>query len=174
MSATILDDEFKLMFLRTEVFDTTRGERYALYRENRVDLLGPTKAFLHMTLDGAMKDDLEALSYGYICAVPSQEGVLLIDPSRTGSTKEIDIESITRACFYMMTKALEASDQLQRTGVVSVVDLGQVKPFDYHLLKLISETFKDGFPTRSSICLIVKPPPLVGPVISIFKSFSEA
>jgi hypothetical protein len=75
---------------------TLTSDRYALYCENRVDLFGPTKAFLPMiTLDGAMKDDLEALSYGYIRTVPSQERVLLIDPPRTGSSNEIGIKSIT-------------------------------------------------------------------------------
>jgi hypothetical protein len=71
----------------------------------------------------------------------------------------------------MMTKALEASDKMQKKVVVSVVNLGQVKTFDYHLIKRISETFTDGFPTRSSLCLIVKPPPLVGPFINVFKLF---
>jgi hypothetical protein len=71
----------------------------------------------------------------------------------------------------MLTKTLKASDQMQKHVVVSVVDLGHVKTFDYYLIKRLSETFKDGFPTRLSLCLIVNPPPLVGPVISIFKMF---
>ncbi|EEC50197.1 predicted protein [Phaeodactylum tricornutum CCAP 1055/1] len=166
----MLHDDFKLMFLRTEQFNVElAARRYATYWEHRVELFGPEKAFLPLTLSGAMKDDLKSLSHGYTRTVSGHGRVLLMDPSRIGS--DYDIDSIARCQWYVLSKALEHNIDMQRLGAVFVLDLGTIRTFDRKLLKRLSETGNDGFPVRCDLYCIVNPPPLVDFFVNVIKVF---
>ena len=79
-----LTNDFKLMFLRSEVFNADlAAKRYASYWDKRIEVCGPEKAFLPLTLSGALKDDDVALSIGFInylagCTDPKGRGILYI------------------------------------------------------------------------------------------------
>jgi hypothetical protein len=168
----LLDQNFKLMFLRTDVFNVQLAvKRYASYWEHRVDLFGPEKAFLPMTLDGAMKDDLETLALGYTRTVQDHGRILFMDPSRT--LVDRDIDSIVRCQWYVSTKALMSEPEMQKKGAIFVLDLDTIRHFDRPLIKRMAETTNDSFPLRVSLCCMINPPPLTDFFVKIVKLFMK-
>ena len=84
-------------------------------------MFGQDKAFLPMTLDGALKDDHISLGVGFARLVvpakdPAGRSIIFADPSKLDSTK-YDRESMVRATWYVMHAALESVDA-QKMGVV--------------------------------------------------------
>jgi len=166
----LLTDDFKLMFLRTDVFQVDlAAKRYVKYWENRVDLFGVDKAFLPLNRAGAMMDDQEYHSIGYIRTVPGHERLLIVDPSR--GSKKSNIDALTRSCVVTVQQALEASEEMQKKGSICILDLGKATFYHHAFVKRFTEVTNDSFPLRCSLFCIVNAPPGVGFFVKIFKLF---
>lgn len=148
--------EFKLMFLRSEVFNADlAAKRYALYWDKRIDVCGPEKAFLPFTLSGALKDDEAALSIGFANFLagftdPLGRGIMYFEPAKQDRTKYTR-ESMTRAVWYMLHAALESVDA-QKHGVIFIAYPAGAKlsQFDRGLVKRILPSIQGVLPVRLS------------------------
>jgi len=84
---SMVDDDHRLMFLRCECFHAERAaKRLARYWSKRLDLFGPDRAYLPLTLGGALRDDIDALLVGFVRAndkMVDSHGrkMLFLDPS---------------------------------------------------------------------------------------------
>jgi hypothetical protein len=165
----LLDDAFKLAFLRTEVLDVKRAAaRYAKYWELRINLF-QGRAFMPLTVENAFPEDLEALRCGVVKPLPGNERVLVLDTSCL-SGKAFDVDSLARYQWYVFTKALTESETMQRFGGIFVLNLNHTFQ-NLDLLKRISERANDGFPLRCAVACIVNPPRFVNPLLKIAKLF---
>ena len=151
-----LTKEFKLMFLRSEVFNVDlAAKRYASYWDKRIEVCGPEKAFLPLTLSGALKDDDVALSIGFVNYLagfkdPKGRGIIYIEPGMQDRTKYTR-HSMTRAVWYMIHAALE-STEAQKHGLIFIAHpagarLGQ---FDRGLVKMVLPSIQGVIPARLS------------------------
>lgn len=169
----LLTRDFKLSFLRTEVMQPNlAAQRYVVYWDLRVKLFGSDKAFLPLTLEGALKDDVDTIRQGFIRAVEGHSKLLLIDPSR--KENDYDIDSIARSIWYVATKALTAEKEMQRDGAIFVLDMANFGSFDRKLIKRITEVTNFGFPLRCAMCCIINPPLIADALVSICKLFLRA
>ena len=88
----------------------------------RIELFGPEKAFLPLTLDQALQDDEAALNMGFMRVVPAKDpagrGILFADPSRQDKSLYTR-ESMTRAMWYVIHALLE-DEQVQKPGIVFI------------------------------------------------------
>ena len=117
----LTNDDAKLLFLQSEEFDVPRAaKKLADYWTKRVELFGD-KAFLPMTLDGALRDDWDALKLGIWRLAgydASGRTIVFADPS-LHDTNVCSIDAVARANWYVIHAALE--DELtRRDGVVFV------------------------------------------------------
>ena len=118
----LTNNDAKLLFLQSEEFDVPRAaKKLADYWTKRVELFGD-KAFLPMTLDGALRDDWDALKLGiWRLAGYDTSGrarIVFADPS-LHDTNVCSIDAVARANWYVIHAALE--DELtRRDGVVFV------------------------------------------------------
>lgn len=139
-------------------------------------MFGQDKAFLPMTLDGALKDDHISLGVGFARLVvpakdPAGRSIIFADPSKLDSTK-YDRESMVRATWYVMHAALESVDA-QKMGVVMVaypkhVHITQV---DRKLMKLNMESIKGCIPVRLAAFQICHPPEIFSIIFPLIKLF---
>ena len=166
----LLDDAFKLQFLRTDLFNPQLAAcRFVLYWKNRVQLFGPEKAFLPMTLDGAMKDDIDMLSKGFIRLLPGEARVFWIESSRF-CAKTDDVRSVARCVWYTQSQALAESPEMQKMGAVFVLDVGhQVDGRSRSLCDSISQALMDVFPLRFQKLYVVNAPLLIHTICNVFK-----
>jgi hypothetical protein len=176
-SPDLINDDFKLMFLRCEVFNADlAAKRIGKYWNKRISVFGQDKAFLPMTLDGALKDDHISLGVGFARLVvpakdPAGRSIIFADPSKLDSTK-YDRESMVRATWYVMHAALESVDA-QKMGVVMVaypkhVHITQV---DRKLMKLNMESIKGCIPVRLAAFQICHPPEIFSIIFPLIKLF---
>ena len=163
----LLEDNFKLLFLRTEILDAKRAaHRYVHYWELRVRLFGE-KAFQPLTLTD--DEDVAALRSGVVQIVPGHDRVLQIDTRYLHDT-HFSVDSLARCQWYVFHKALDLSDDMQRYGGVFTINLhGTFHSMD--LLKQISERSNDGFPLRCASACILNPPRFAGTLVKIAKIF---
>jgi len=173
-----LDNEFKLMFLRSEVFNTDlAAKRYVAYWKRRLEIFGPDRAFLPLTQNGAFRDDEIALNRGYIRIVqgakdPLGRGVLILDPSRLDKTKYAR-ESMARSTWYVMHSLLKENVNTQKRGLLIIAYPKNSRPsqFDRELMKLNAGSIKGCLPVRLSAVHICHPPTffkLLFPILKIF------
>lgn len=117
------DSAAKLVFLRCEVFNVERAvNRFVKYWKTRIDVFGEEKAFLPMTLDGALKDDEAAVELGYLQVAketdPDGRAILLFDFNKEAN--DISSESLLRVVWYQVHVAL-ARESVQKQGIVVYV-----------------------------------------------------
>lgn len=167
------DENFRLAFLRTEIFNIEKAaKRFAKYWTTRIDLFGETKAFLPMTQNGALCDDAEFLKYGFTCVMPHHnERIIYIDPDRK-PRESYDIDGICRATRYVVEKAILHCEELPRKGALYIVDLRTIRHFPIRLVKRLSDVTEDAVPIRTTeICIINSPSRMLGLAINFMKNF---
>jgi len=173
--ANLTNDDAKLVFLRCEVFNADLAAiRLLKYWDKRVELFGEDKAFLPLTLDGALKDDMIALSCGYIRLLPnvkdpSGRAVFMVDPALQQPSKYERV-SLVRSIWYVTHAALE-SVTAQQKGVVFLVYPHNIskKIFDQVQLKMNMESLKGLLPLRVAAVHICKPTFIFSSVFSVVK-----
>jgi hypothetical protein len=102
-------DERLLQFLRCEgMHPKLAAERLANYWAARVELFGPDKCFLRLTLSEALRDDVAALRSGVYALLPqldlSGRPLLYMNPSRNNGIG-FTAESLLRAIWYTVEVA---------------------------------------------------------------------
>ena len=97
-------------------------KRYVKYWERRVAVFGPEKAFLPLTLEGALRDDHYALQAGFFRLTGTQgvggRSIIFCDPTRQDFKYTQD--SMLRAIWYTFHAALENEDT-QKRGFIFIV-----------------------------------------------------
>lgn len=151
----LLDEGFKLKFLRCECFNEKRAaRRYVKYWDRRLQVFGPEKAFLPLTLDGALKDDEVALSVGFMTLNKrkheSGRNIIFADPAKQQFDK-YSTDSMIRAIWYIFHTALE-DEETQKQGVVFLCDLSKaaVNLLDHELCRVVALSVTGCIPVRLS------------------------
>mmetsp|Transcript_17202 Transcript_17202/g.38056 ORF Transcript_17202/g.38056 Transcript_17202/m.38056 type:complete len:639 (-) Transcript_17202:284-2200(-) len=122
----LVSDERRTAFLECENYDAKlAAERLARCWEVRLELFGPDRCFLPMTLDGAMKDEAtNMLQWRIWQPLPVTDtagrALIYIDPSRRNFA-EYSMEQECMVLFYLLEAAVEDPD-VRRSGVVYISD----------------------------------------------------
>lgn len=166
-------DEFKLIFLRCEVFRVKLAvKRYIKYWDNRLEVFGPDKAFLpilDLGPNGPLRDNRKELQCGYVQNLPADrcqdpDGRLI---SFTDATKldemandpDITVEGILRAQWYYLHAGLLSSESAQRRGfVVLYRPPTSVKAVIKSPAKRMSASVRGAVPMRLAAVHIIDPP----------------
>ena len=124
--AGMVDRDFRLSFLEREDFDERRAaQRMAAYWSLKMDVFGPDKCFLPMTLcaGGSLRDDADVLKEYYPeMILPSRDrhgrAIIYSDLSRWDTSK-ISSKQVFRAGLYVANMLCQDPD-LRRAGVVVI------------------------------------------------------
>eukprot|EP00538_Stauroneis_constricta_P007252 CAMPEP_0119564372 /NCGR_PEP_ID=MMETSP1352-20130426/26767_1 /TAXON_ID=265584 /ORGANISM="Stauroneis constricta, Strain CCMP1120" /LENGTH=207 /DNA_ID=CAMNT_0007613125 /DNA_START=99 /DNA_END=722 /DNA_ORIENTATION=- len=132
------------------------------YWEKRVEVFGPEKAFLPLTLDKALRDDTAALENGTVGIFPYKmddlgRQAVVYDPSKLDSTAHTR-ESCIRALWYFIHAALEDEDT-QRHGALILATPKDVtfSQFDAKQESMIIRTLRGCVPLRVPAVHIIRP-----------------
>jgi CRAL/TRIO domain len=162
-NATEYDNpDFRLMFLRTDLFDVTLAvKRFYNYWQNRKRLFGQ----LHtLTVDPA------TLDRGYARLVQHHERLVMIDPTRV--IDHYEMEDVVRSIFFVLSSAIGNSVEAQKRGIVYLIDCEHalaLKYFDRPLIRACGNVFSDGFPVRVTAVVVLNLHPVGQWFISAFK-----
>ena len=114
-----------LAFLRREKYDgILAAQRLVEYWKFRKMLFGE-KAFLPMTIDGAMRDDLETVKVGFLSVLPDDKGgrpVLYYDRVRhykSRITRDIEVRDLCLLHKYMLSTLCDATNSKTLTQKLS-------------------------------------------------------
>mmetsp|Transcript_20944 Transcript_20944/g.45673 ORF Transcript_20944/g.45673 Transcript_20944/m.45673 type:complete len:317 (+) Transcript_20944:15-965(+) len=167
-------DRHKLMFLRCEVFNVGLAAlRLLKYWDKRVELFGEDKAFLPLTLDGALRDDEVALEMSLMQSTEATDEagrrIVLGDPSRLDKTK-YTVPDMVRAFWYTMHAVLE-DEMTQKRGVILLLypHHAHVSQFDRKLIAANAESMKGILPVRIGSFQICHPPTFFQIVFPVIK-----
>ena len=155
---------FKLVFLRCEVFDAERAvSRFVKYWDTRMEVFGEEKAFLSMTLEGAMKDDIEAIQMNYLQVAtetdPDGRAILLFDFQK--DTCASSSESLLKSVWYQVHCALKLESCQKRGIVVYTRSAQHLSDCRLSLHKQISLAGKGILPVRFAGMHMINPPTLI-------------
>jgi len=171
--------EFKLKFLRCEIFDATlAAKRIINYWHKRFELFKEPNAFKPMKLghDGAFTNehDDEALKSKLI-RVPGtkdQTGrpIIFFDPSQGPLKGTYDIDSYIRAFWYCLHSITEDTTAQQK-GILFIAYPKHTKfsQFDRKRMTMMIESIKGALPVRISAFHLCHPPVFFEIVFPIVK-----
>lgn len=166
------DDTFKLVFLRCEVFNVERAvDRFVKYWNTRIEVFGEKRAFLPMSLDGAMKDDTVALQMDYLQVAtetdPAGRAILLFDFNKEAG--EVSSESLLRVVWYQVHVALTL-ESCQKRGVVCYVRcLDRMSDWRPSLSKKIATAGRGILPIRFAGMHFMHPPTSLSIIMACIK-----
>eukprot|EP00525_Craspedostauros_australis_P008589 CAMPEP_0198133176 /NCGR_PEP_ID=MMETSP1442-20131203/59429_1 /TAXON_ID= /ORGANISM="Craspedostauros australis, Strain CCMP3328" /LENGTH=290 /DNA_ID=CAMNT_0043794287 /DNA_START=673 /DNA_END=1545 /DNA_ORIENTATION=+ len=178
-SPELVSSKDKLMFLRCKVFDVKSAVlRIVAYWEHRFTVFGPEKAFLPMTLDGALRDDHDVLEVGMMRCISrdassstseDRRAILYADPSRLDPTR-FTKEALLRSIWYS-SQALLEDEEAQKKGIVFISNPRHVKlwQIDIARIRFIFGSFRNFLPIRISAVHICNPPLFSNIVIHIIR-----
>jgi len=174
----LLTKEFKLMFLRCEVFNADLAAcRYAHYWEKRVEVFGE-KAFLPLTLEAALVDDWTALTINFIRVIPGARdpmgrSIVYLNPQYQDRSK-YELHSMARAFWYMIHTALE-NEETQKHGIVFLVfpHRASLNNFDRELSRLNISCIQGAMPVRVSAFHICRPPSFFKVIMVFVRLFTS-
>jgi CRAL/TRIO domain len=158
-------------------FQKLAAKRYGKYWTKRVAAFGAEKAFLPMTLSGALSDPVDqiAMATGCVeivenCTDKMGRGAMIIDSGRL-SNPAISTDSIIRTIFYMAEAALSEHDDVQKYGgiIFGRPPSGGISDFSMvsSRMKKVVKYCVGTIPFRLSAYHIVQPPYYLRPIISI-------
>ena len=130
------DPERRLIFLdRDDNNPSEAAARFVDYWEVRLKCFGAHRAFLPMTLDGAMRGQESVLRRGLVCLLPARDAagraIVMLQPGR----RDFDVvspEQEAMAKMYILEAALE-DPEVRKRGVVVVVNGKGVEKRHYNL-----------------------------------------
>eukprot|EP00934_Nitzschia_sp_Nitz4_P002964 Nitzschia sp. Nitz4//scaffold256_size27904//18611//19552//NITZ4_008171-RA/size27904-augustus-gene-0.4-mRNA-1//1//CDS//3329544417//2954//frame0 len=173
----LVSEDDKIAFLRCELFQATlAATRLVSYWTKRLEIFGPDKAFLPLTLDGALKDDGNAMKRGVVRMLPhpaDAQGrpILFLDPSRQDRS-QYSTESMARVVWYVLHVTLE-NENAQRFGLIVISNPKNAKrsQMDRALARYIVKNIRGCLPVRLTAIHICNPPPLFRWVHACFRLF---
>jgi len=163
-------DDFKLAFLRCEVFKVKPAvDRWIKYWEVRVSILGEGKAFLPMTLEGAMEGQEKAVSCSYMAVAagatdPDGRAIVLLDFQQEKS--DLSDDELFMSVWYNWHVCL-STELAQKRGVVTYIRTGMFDGRRSLWKRMI--IFEGVFPIRISAMHIVNPPTFIKVLVRICK-----
>jgi len=169
----LLTNDFKLKFLRAEVFNVKLAlKRYDNYWHQRLVLFGPVKAFQDMILSQALDNDHESLAIGvarYVGKHPSGRAIVLLDPSRVDGVA-YDRDSLIRAIWYTFHAAIEPTDA-QKRGIIVIWRLSgfHMGLMDRKFVRKLAKCIQGAIPVRLAAIHICDPPFIFKIVMPIIK-----
>ena len=140
------------------------------YWDKRIELFGKTKAFMRLTLDGALADDSVALSLGYLrptgCSDLAGRPILFMDFS-ADSKADCTAFSFIRTVWYAIHVALE-DEKAQKEGIVILVKTcDSLRQSNLKIRKEMAENLKGTLPFRLGCFQICHPPAFINVVLKI-------
>jgi len=173
-SPDLCGDDFKLAFLRCEVFEVKPAvDRWIKYWKMRVSILGEEKAFLPLTLEGAMEGQEKVISCSYVTVAagatdPDGRAIILLDIQQEKS--DLSDDDIFMAVWYQLHVSL-STELAQKRGVVTyIIWVGVESFFDgRQLLWKNLTTFAGTLPIRCSAFHYVHPPSFIKVVVKILR-----
>ena len=169
----LCDDSFKLIFLRCEVFNVEKSVcRFVQYWNMRLEVFGEELAFLPMTLDGAMKQDVDAMQLQYLQLAkdttdPYGRSLLLFDFNVEGGSASS--KSLLRVVWYQVHQAL-MKESVQKQGVVVYVRcLDSMKDWRPSLSKHIVTAGQGILPVRFAGMHFMNPPTFLSIIMRFIK-----
>ena len=170
----LCSDTFKLIFLRCEVFNVEKSVlRFVKYWNTRLEVFGNELAFLPMTLDGAMQNDVDAVSLKYLQLAkdttdPYGRAILLFDFNVEGDNN-ISSESLLRVVWYQVHQAL-IKESVQKQGVVVYVRcLDNMAHWRPSLSKQIVQAGRGILPVRFAGMHFMNPPTFLSIIMRFVK-----
>mmetsp|Transcript_48297 Transcript_48297/g.56457 ORF Transcript_48297/g.56457 Transcript_48297/m.56457 type:complete len:378 (-) Transcript_48297:224-1357(-) len=169
----LIDDDFLLMFLRTEVFHAGRAaQRLVTYWDKRIEIFGEAKAFMRLTLDEALADDSVALSLGYVRPTGQSDStgraILFMDFSQEGKA-DCTSFSLIRTVWYAIHVALE-DENAQKEGMVIVVKCcDSLRQWSVKTSKEMAGNMQGALPFRLGCFQICHPPSFINIVLNIVR-----
>lgn len=176
-------DEFKLVFLRCEVFRVKLAvKRYIKYWNKRVDIFGPERAFLpimDLGPNGAMKDNKIELEFGTVrssiaekCTDPDGRVILFLDGERLDAAcknPHVTSEGLVREWWYQMHVALQA-ESAQRKGVVAINSrIRSISTLVKSPARVAAASIRGALPIRLAGLHLIDPPALFSVMMKITK-----
>merc|ERR1740139_2122207 len=171
----LIDDDFLLMFLRTEVFRAGRAaKRLIKYWEKRIEVFGEEKAFVRLTLDDALADDSVALSLGYLQPTGQSDtagrAIVFMDFSREGKA-DYTRYSLIRTVWYAIHVALE-DGKAQKEGVVILTKNGDnLREWDIKSSMKLASHMKGALPCRLGCFHICHSSPIIKLILKLSRIF---
>jgi len=165
-------DEFKLLFLRAEVFQVKLAvKRYIKYWNNRVKVFGPDNAFKPMmdrgpkgATHGVHPKELNyAKSHG---KDPDGRAIFYADNLMLDTPDpDVTLEGLTRAVWYQLHAGLFASESAQRKGFVFV---GHAYKNVIKYSSLV-KSLVGAIPIRLAAAHILEPPLLLSVLLTLVR-----
>ena len=123
-----------------------------------MEIFGEDKAFLPMTLDGALKDDDDDDATEEVLGMPifretgakdNYGQVLFLLDLESFKTSKLDDNALTRAVLYVVQSRMEADEDAQRRGVVlQILPARSPKMWNMRFTKNILSWMRTGAPVR--------------------------
>lgn len=104
-------------------------KRYVRYWRKRVEAFGAEKAYLPMTLNGALRDDKDALALGVTCLLGTKDiegrNIVFTEAGNMDITKAT-YPGHLRVAWYMFHTALDDEDT-QKKGIIQIINVEHAK-----------------------------------------------
>lgn len=162
----LVNDAHRASFLRRDDFDAKRASRRLVsYWERRRELFGSEKVYLPLTLDGAMRDDVDNLSQGFVSALPVKDlngrGIFFCNSGHLDWSK-YSRESMQRTIWYLF-ELLAADPEVQKKGIIilSYTKQAVFQNFDHKFYRSTFEILDQYLPVRLRAFHLCSPPPFV-------------
>jgi len=171
-SQELTRDNFKLAFLRCEVFEVKPAvDRWIKYWNVRLSILGEEKAFLPLTLEGAMKGNEKAVSSPYFTMAegttdPDGRAIFLQDFREEKG--DLSDDELLVAVFYHCHIFLSNELAQKKGTVIYMRCLESFFDGRQSLWKKFSR-FDGAFPARVSALHIVDPPRFIKVLVTVMK-----
>jgi hypothetical protein len=170
----LCSDDFKLCFLRTEVFNADLAAvRYAAYWKMRVEMYGEERAFLPLTVDSLTEKEKDQLRMGAVNVIERDDGrnFVFIDPSNI-DMKVYDRTCSLRAIMYVFHALLE-DEEVSKRGLVFVgfPQNAKMSQTDKGLVRELSKAIKGCLPARLSAYHVCQPPFFFRAIFSVVVFF---
>lgn len=169
----LCEEDFKLVFLRSEVFQVELAvNRWIKYWDLRLKVLGAEKAFLPMTIEGAMKGSEKAISSSYVTVAegvtdPDGRAIVLMDYRE--ETGDLSDEDLFKAVFYHLHVVVSNPSAQKRGAVLFIRTVDSYFDGRPKLWKKSSIFGKGAFPSRFSAFHFVKPPAFIKVIVKVMK-----
>lgn len=167
----LLSDEFKLKFLRTDVFEADKAaRRFAKYWKSRVETFGEDRAYREITADSLTETEKTQIRMNVFNVIERKSGrtYVFTDFSSIDLTA-YDRDSMMRVLHYLLLSVIENDEASRKGGIVlSCPKNTKSKQVDTKLVKAMLANLQGILPIRLSGYHVVHPSFLFKSCMTIF------